>query len=63
MRRSHQQGDIFKAFMVAYCAWRLVIDFLKVDPRFFGMNFLQWACLAVLLYYAADIKRWIHLEI
>jgi hypothetical protein len=37
----------------------LAIDFLKPDPRYFGMNFLQWACLGVLLYYARDIKRWI----
>ena len=59
MRRTHQQGDIFKAFMVGYCAWRLAIDFLKLDPRFLGMNFLQWACVGVLLYYSADIKRWI----
>jgi phosphatidylglycerol---prolipoprotein diacylglyceryl transferase len=59
MRRQHTQGDIFKGFMVSYGAWRLAIDFLKPDPRYFGMNFLQWACLGVLLYYARDIKRWI----
>jgi phosphatidylglycerol:prolipoprotein diacylglycerol transferase len=58
MRRPHLQGDIFKGFLAGYCAWRLAIDFLKLDPRFFGMNFLQWACLAVLLYYGRDIKRW-----
>jgi phosphatidylglycerol---prolipoprotein diacylglyceryl transferase len=57
MRRPHIQGDIFKGFMVGYCAWRLATDFLKPDPRFFGMNFLQWGCLGVLMYYAGDIKR------
>jgi phosphatidylglycerol---prolipoprotein diacylglyceryl transferase len=59
MQRPHTQGDIFKGFMTGYCAWRLAIDFLKPDPRYFGMNSLQWACLGVLLYYAGDIKRWI----
>ncbi len=59
VRRKHRQGDIFKGFMVGYSAWRLIIDFLKTDPHYWGMNTLQWACLAVLIYYSPDIKRWI----
>jgi prolipoprotein diacylglyceryltransferase len=59
MRRPHVQGDIFKGFMVGYSAWRLAIDFLKPDPRFFGMSSLQWACLALLLFYVPDIRRWL----
>ena len=59
MRRPHTQGDIFKMFMVGYSGWRLVIDFLKPDPRFWGMNSIQWACVLVLLYYSPDIRRWL----
>lgn len=62
MRRPHAQGDIFKLFMVGYNGWRLGIDFLKPDPRFFGMNSIQWACLLVLLYYSADIWRWVQIS-
>lgn len=59
MRRPHVPGDLFKMFMVGYNGWRLAIDFVKPDPRFFGLNSIQWACLLVLVYYNADIRRWI----
>ena len=59
MNRPHVQGDIFKLFMVGYCGWRLLIDFIKPDPKFFGLNSIQWACLLVLIFYARDIRRWI----
>lgn len=59
MCRPHMQGDIFKLFMVAYNGFRLGIDFLKPDPRFLGMNSIQWACLLVLLYYSPDLWRWL----
>ncbi|MBZ5523891.1 MAG: prolipoprotein diacylglyceryl transferase [Acidobacteriia bacterium] len=59
MRRPHPQGDIFKMFMVGYNGWRLAIDFIKPDPRFWGMNSIQWVCLAVLLFYSRDIARWL----
>lgn len=59
MRRPHMQGDLFKLFMVGYNGFRLGVDFLKPDPRFFGMNSIQWACLVVLLYYSPDIRRWL----
>lgn len=59
MSRPHLPGDLFKMFMVGYNGWRLAIDFLKPDPRFFGLNSIQWACLLVLLYYSRDIARWI----
>jgi len=59
MRRPHLQGDIFKLFMVGYFGWRLAVDFLKPDPRLLLLNGLQWACVAMLLYYAGDIRRWL----
>ena len=48
-QRPHTNGRIFRSFMAAYLAWRLVIDFLKPQPLVGGMNLIQWACLAGLL--------------
>jgi hypothetical protein len=45
--------------MVGYFGWRLVIDFLKPDPKFLLLSSLQWACVAVVLYYSGDIWRWL----
>ncbi len=59
MRRPRVQGDIFKLFMVGYFGWRLLVDFLKPDPRFLVLSTLQWACCAMLFYYFRDIRRWI----
>jgi len=59
MRRPHVQGDVFKMFMVGYNGWRLAIDFIKPDPKFWGLNSIQWVCLAVLVFYSGDIRRWI----
>jgi phosphatidylglycerol:prolipoprotein diacylglycerol transferase len=59
MQRPFVCGDIFKMFMVAYFAFRLACDFLKPDVRVFvGMSSIQWACVAVLVYYVRDISRW-----
>ena len=62
-RRSKQpnaEGDLFRFFMVGYFAFRLVCDFLKPDDVrvFLGLTAIQWACVAMLAYYAADIWRW-----
>jgi phosphatidylglycerol---prolipoprotein diacylglyceryl transferase len=57
--RPYLRGDVFKLFMVAYFALRLAIDFLKPDVRvWLGLSSIQWACLAMLIYYRADIVRW-----
>ena len=57
--RPHTEGDIFKAFMVAYFGFRLACDFLKPDIRVVaGLSSIQCACLAMLCYYAEDIVRW-----
>jgi phosphatidylglycerol---prolipoprotein diacylglyceryl transferase len=53
-------GDIFKRFMVAYFAFRLACDFLKPDARvFLGLSSIQLACVAMLLYYSPDLRRWL----
>lgn len=59
MTKAHLNGDIFKAFMIGYMAWRLAIDFLKPGLRVAGLTAIQWTCLAVLLYYARDLIRMI----
>jgi phosphatidylglycerol---prolipoprotein diacylglyceryl transferase len=45
-QRPHPSGILFRAFLAAYLAWRLCIDFLKPQPHIAGMNVIQWACLA-----------------
>ena len=53
-------GDLFKTFMVAYFAFRLACDFLKPDVRvFLGLSSIQLACIAMLIYYSADLRRWL----
>lgn len=61
LRRPHESGDVFKAFMVAYLGMRLWLDSLKPsDPAvFLGLQAIQWACLVGLLYYVRDVRRWI----
>lgn len=40
----HREGDIFRAFLISYLAWRFAIDFLKPDVRFCSLTAIQWAC-------------------
>lgn len=57
-RRPHADGDVFKAFMVAYLAFRLAVDAIKPGVALvFGLSAIQLACLFVLAYYARDIVR------
>ena len=58
-RRPHVEGDVFKLFMVLYFGLRLAVDALKPEVRvLFGLSSLQWASLAVLIYYGHDVRRW-----
>lgn len=51
-------GDAFKLFMIAYATFRLLVDFIKPYPRLFlGLGGIQWACVAILLYYSGDVLR------
>jgi prolipoprotein diacylglyceryltransferase len=47
--RPHREGLTFRLFMAAYLTWRLLIDLIKPQPLFHGLNPIQWACLAGLL--------------
>lgn len=51
--RPHREGLTFRLFMLAYLTWRFVIDFIKPQPLFHGLNVIQWACLAGLVVLAA----------
>jgi phosphatidylglycerol:prolipoprotein diacylglycerol transferase len=52
-------GDRFRAFMIGYLLFRLLVEFIK--PVFYtypgGLSGLQWLCVAGLIYYARDIRR------
>lgn len=54
-----QPGDRFRAFMVGYLAFRLLVEFIK--PVFyaypFGLSGLQWLCIAGLAYYVPHVPR------
>jgi phosphatidylglycerol:prolipoprotein diacylglycerol transferase len=53
-----RSGDVFKLFMAAYLAFRLVADAWKPGvPIFLGLTAIQWACVAGLGYYARDMVR------
>jgi prolipoprotein diacylglyceryltransferase len=52
----HREGDLFRVFLLSYCAWRLGVEFLKPDPRFAGLSAIQWCCVAGILWYARDGK-------
>ena len=55
--RLEQSGDLFKAFMILYLAWRLLIDSFKPEVQFAGLGSIRWACVLGLLYYGRDILR------
>ena len=52
--RPHREGLTFRLFMAAYLGWRLLIDFIKPQPVFHGLNPIQWACVAGLLVVAVS---------
>ena len=54
-QRPHPQGATFRLFLAAYLSWRILIDLIKPQPRVYGLNLIQWACVAGLLVLAPDI--------
>jgi phosphatidylglycerol:prolipoprotein diacylglycerol transferase len=50
--RAPREGDLFKAFMVGYLAFRLGLEFLKPGDPIVGLTGIQWACIAGLVWYA-----------
>ncbi len=52
-----ETGDVFRLFIVGYGSWRVLIDFVKPEPRLLGMSVIQWTCLAGLAYCGKDAAR------
>ena len=54
-----QPGDRFRMFLIAYLAFRFLIDFIKPMPLVYlgTLSGIQLLCLAGLLYYHRDIPR------
>jgi phosphatidylglycerol:prolipoprotein diacylglycerol transferase len=57
LERPHRGGEIFKTFMVSYATWRLLVDFLKPRMTVLELSYIQWTCLAIILYYATGFWR------
>jgi prolipoprotein diacylglyceryltransferase len=57
--RPRRDGDRFRVFLAGYLAFRLLVDFLKPEPRpiLLGMSAIQWACAAGLVYYALVLSN------
>jgi prolipoprotein diacylglyceryltransferase len=55
----HQEGSVFRLFMVGYLAWRLLVDFIKPDPLFYGLSVIQWACAVGLLVLLPGLMRFL----
>lgn len=54
-----EPGDRFRAFMVGYLAFRLLVEFIKPLPYayLYVLSGLQLLCVAGLLYYHRDLPR------
>lgn len=58
--RTIPDGAIFQLFMIGYLLFRFVIDFIKPTPHpYFGLNNIQLACLAGLIYYISLMSKWL----
>jgi phosphatidylglycerol:prolipoprotein diacylglycerol transferase len=55
--KPHPEGAAFRIFLATYLAWRLLIDFLKPQPLIFGLNLIQWACVAGIVALLPDLMR------
>jgi prolipoprotein diacylglyceryltransferase len=49
------EGARFRIFLGGYLAWRFTIDFIKPQPLMYGLNLIQWACLAGIALLAIDL--------
>lgn len=61
-KKSLASGDLFKLFMIAYFSFRLLIDFIKPGIFFWGLNAIQWTCVAMLIYYSGDLLRFLSMK-
>ncbi|MFN8012825.1 MAG: prolipoprotein diacylglyceryl transferase family protein [Holophagaceae bacterium] len=54
VRKRLPSGGLWRLFLAAYCAWRLGVDGLKPYPAILGLNAIQWAALAGLVWLGAS---------
>ncbi|HEY8665750.1 MAG TPA: prolipoprotein diacylglyceryl transferase family protein [Tepidisphaeraceae bacterium] len=61
MRRPYRKGEIFRLFMLAYCAWRFAVEFIKPTYKpYLHLSAIQLACVggaAVCIALAASETR------
>jgi prolipoprotein diacylglyceryltransferase len=57
-------GDVFRAYLAGYLAFRLVVETIKPAPHIYtlfgigpGLTGIQWLCVLGLAYYARDLPR------
>ena len=55
----HEEGGLFKSFMIGYLAFRLVVDFLKPGVPILGLTSIQWACAVCLAWLSIRDAAWI----
>jgi len=57
-RRCPAPGALFRAFMLSYCGFRFLVEFLREgSPWAGGLTMAQWACLAAIAIYAGYRRR------
>ncbi|HLP80254.1 MAG TPA: prolipoprotein diacylglyceryl transferase family protein [Acidobacteriota bacterium] len=55
VKKRHKSGVLFKIFLASYCAFRLLIDFIKpVEIIALGLSAIQLACALLLIYYIVE---------
>lgn len=54
-RQGVQAGELFKVLLNSYLSFRLVLEFIRVEPvMWWGLTGFQWLCLVSLLYINRD---------
>ncbi len=56
LRKRLKPGALWRLFLAAYCAWRLLVDGIKPYPAMLGLNAIQWAAVAGLAW--LGLERW-----
>jgi phosphatidylglycerol:prolipoprotein diacylglycerol transferase len=56
-RGAFERGDLYRGFLLGYCALRFALEALKPYPRHLGLTLYQWACLGLIVAWRADLRR------
>jgi prolipoprotein diacylglyceryltransferase len=52
-----ERGDLYRGFLLGYCALRFGLEFIKPYPHLAGLTLYQWTCLALFAVWHADLRR------